>query len=319
VTDIRQALLDDTQQLCALFRTRVSVWQRWNAQGQVEDLPYEALTLYQRWLHGSRGDAAWMSVETGAIWLSHLLSGAGYPIVAADNGSVMAYAEVYHSSEPEPFGDHLHLAHIVVHPDKQSENLEDMLIQRVIEQARAMMDCRRITVSLAGYDSESTNFYAGSGFAPIAHIQRYALPARTGQSFYKATDHPNADQSQIRGWYMSVGRLEDARQHWEHLWPRLFDAVPEIRDRHTQRLHLSAAGQEAFLCCQAQLYDPRTADVYCWSPKPLTSQLLVAIRDWAHREGYRTLVLAVSDEISKLLGTEAEADPHSQQVYALDL
>ena len=68
---IRPALLDDTQAISQLFRARIDKWQRLTEQGQVEDLSYDELSIYERWLHGG----AWMSIETGAIWLSHLLSG----------------------------------------------------------------------------------------------------------------------------------------------------------------------------------------------------------------------------------------------------
>lgn len=49
--------------ISALFRARIGVWQRLDETGRVEDMPYEALTLVERWLHGG----AWMSIETGAI------------------------------------------------------------------------------------------------------------------------------------------------------------------------------------------------------------------------------------------------------------
>src|SRR5512139_2051816 len=104
---IREASLDDTQAISGLFRSRISAWQRLSAQGQVEDVPYDALTIYERWLHGG----PWMSVETAALHLSHLLRGAGMPFVVESGGVVVAYAEAYHGVEPAPFGDHLHLAH----------------------------------------------------------------------------------------------------------------------------------------------------------------------------------------------------------------
>lgn len=315
---IRQAFLDDTQAISRLFRSRISIWQRINTQGQVEDLPYEALTVYERWLHGSRSDSAWMSVETGAILLSHVLRGAGLAFVATNDNQVMAYAEAYAGSEPEPFGDHLHIAHLVADPAYANSGV-DALLRHLYEHAHNMMDCRRITVSCAGYDAESVSFYQQHGFKLLSRLQRFTLPARTGQSFYKATEHLKTEFSQIKGWHMSLGRTESARQHWEFLWTRLWDAVPEIRDRKTQRLHFSAAGQDVFLCCQQQLYVPRSAEIWCWSPKPLTSQLLVAIRDWAHREGYRTLSLIVSDEAVKVLGTEAEAEPYYQEIYGLEV
>ena len=79
---VRQATLDDTQQDCGAFQRRVPFGSGWNEQGQVEDLPYDALTIYERWLHGG----AWMSLETGAIWLSHVLSGNGLAYVMEDGG-----------------------------------------------------------------------------------------------------------------------------------------------------------------------------------------------------------------------------------------
>ena len=73
--EVRQAGLDDTGAISALFCARIPVWQRRNAQGQVENVAYDALTIYERWLHGG----PWMSIETCAILLNHLLSGGGDP------------------------------------------------------------------------------------------------------------------------------------------------------------------------------------------------------------------------------------------------
>ena len=55
---IRQPTLDDTQAISALFQAKFERWQRIDENGQVEDLPYEQLSLYERWLHGG----AWMSI-----------------------------------------------------------------------------------------------------------------------------------------------------------------------------------------------------------------------------------------------------------------
>jgi hypothetical protein len=92
MVEVRLANLDDTRAISALFRARISVWQRLDARGRVETVDYDSLTLYQRWLHGG----AWMSLETGAVFLNHLLLGAGIPLVAVNDGAVAAYAEVYH-------------------------------------------------------------------------------------------------------------------------------------------------------------------------------------------------------------------------------
>ncbi len=110
---MRGATLDDTQTISALFCAHITVWQRLSSSGKVEDIAYDSLTIYDRWLHGG----PWMSVETAAIHLSHLLRGAGIPLVIEVEGKIVAYAEAYRGTEPEPFGDHYHLAQVVVHPD----------------------------------------------------------------------------------------------------------------------------------------------------------------------------------------------------------
>jgi len=118
---------------------------------------------------------------------------------------------------------------------------------------------------------------------------------------------------------MPIGRAESARLHWETLFPRLWDAVEGMDAQPINRLHISAAGHEALVCIQRQLYDARKIDVMCWSPKPLTPPLLVALRDWAHRGGYRTLTMVLNDTNAKLLGADAELLPYQQVVYAKDL
>ena len=60
---IRQATLDDTRAISKLFCAGIERWQRMDAQGRVEDLSYEQLTIYERWLHGG----AWLSIETAAL------------------------------------------------------------------------------------------------------------------------------------------------------------------------------------------------------------------------------------------------------------
>lgn len=311
---VRPALLDDTQAICALFRSRIATWQRLDEQGRVEDKSYDALTIYERWLHGG----PWMSVETGALQISHLLRGAGLPLVAEYDGHVLAYTEAYHGVEPAPFGDHLHVAPVTVHRDYADSALADALLDNLHERARTFR-CQRLTASCALSDQEASAFYRRHGLNVIKTLRRYSLSARMGQVFYKAVEHLSANPTQIADWQMPVGRLTSARQQWETLWPRTWYAVPELRQQHAHRLHFSVAGQEAFAYCQQQLYAPRNVDVYQWSPKPLTGQMLAALRDWAHREGYRTLVMVVGDEAVPVLGAEAEPDGFEQAIYAVDV
>ncbi len=311
---IRGATLDDTQAISALFRTHISVWQRLNSAGTVEDVAYESLTIYERWLHGG----PWMSVETASIHLSHLLRGAGIPLVAEVEGQIAAYAEVYRGTEPEPFGSHYHLAQIIVHPDFGNQGIQDLVLNDLLEQARIARVSRVTANGIAG-DVQTQSLYARHGLTVLSRVSRFSLPAKSGQGFYKVVEHLNDNAQQINNWFMPVGRLGSARQQWETFWPQTWYAISEIRERRTHRLNFSASGQEALIYCQQQLYAPRNVEVYMWSPKPLTAQLLTALRDWTHREGYRTLILGVNDDNAKVLGTEAEADGYYEDVYGVKI
>ncbi len=304
---VRQATLDDTDAISRLFRSRIQVWQRLDEHNRVQTVPHESLTIYERWLHGG----AWMSIETGAIHLSHLLSGAGLALVAESGGAPTAYLEAYQGNEPPPFGNHIHLATLAVAEGTPVEQ-QAALIARVLEQAKALK-AQQVTMSRLG-DADPTLFSEHFHLTPLARVRRFSLPARQGQIFYQSSEPTSADAAQISGWMMPIGRLTNARQQWEELWWRTWDAIPEIRARKTSRLRINCAGQEALLCVQQQLYDPRSADVYCWSPKSLSNQLLSAIRDWTHRQGYRGLVMVVGDDTVKTLGTEAEPDGFTQEI-----
>jgi ribosomal protein S18 acetylase RimI-like enzyme len=308
--NIRQATLDDTQALSRLFRAHIHNWQRLNSKGQVEDVPYDALTIYERWLHGG----PWMSVETAAIHLSHLLRGAGIPLLVENDGKVIGYVELYHGQEPAPFGHHLSMTHPTVHPDLDASRLETALLNAAREESDKR-DCERLLVAVTL--AEARSFYEAQGLEKVMVIRRYTLPAKSGQGFYVTAEVLEASAADIQTWHMPVGRLSSARQQWETLWPGTWDAIPEMRQRRTHRMKFNASGQDAYVCCQQQLYVDRNADIFCWSPRPLTSQLLTAIRDWSHREGYRTLVMAVNEDTAKILGSEAEADGYFLTVYGI--
>ena len=306
---IRQASLDDTQAISQLFVGKVERWQRMNAAGQVEDLPYEQLNIYERWLHGG----AWLSIETGAVWLSHLLGGAGVPIVLLEDHAIRGYAEYFISQEPAPFHRHLHIRRLVADLDAD-QAIYDHLVTYLLEQAQKI---GRITVASTSYDHDTLRFYEGYGFSPIHEIQQYTVPTQSGNvGFYKVSAHPTGSSSQIQGWLMPIGRTESARFHWEELWPALWHGVPKIIERTLHRQHINAAGQEAYVCSQQQLYDPRNAEIYCWTPKPMSAQLMSAIRDWAHKVGYRTLTLTISEKLVPLLGSQAEKRPYQQTILA---
>jgi ribosomal protein S18 acetylase RimI-like enzyme len=310
---VRTATLDDTQAIGAVARARVGVWQRMDDAGQVQDIAYDTLTVYERWLHGG----PWMSVETGALQLGRLLLGAGIPLVATDDGErVVGYAEVYSGREPAPYGQHLHIGALYTLPD--DTDARDALVTAILQHG-ARMQAERVTANLAANDTATQTFYARHGLRQTDEIQRMTLTAKQGQVFYKAINHLSADPAHIDGWFMHVGRLGSARYQWETLWPPTWNTIPEVRERKTHRLSFTAAGNDAFVFIRQQLYMPRFADVFAWTPKPPTGQLITAIRDWAHREGYRKLVFPVVTSGVKTLGLDAEPDGYREVVLAVDL
>jgi hypothetical protein len=307
---VRPARLEDTAPISWLARAGISAWQQADSTGSVRDVPYEVLTIYDRWLHGG----PWMSIETATLHLNHLLLGGGLPFVAEAAGQVVGYAETYPGSEAAPVGDHLHLGQMLVAPE-HAEVIADALLSGVRAAAKALK-LPRLTAACASGDSASAALYARHHLGLLTSVQRMTLPARTGQGFYKVSDHPDANPMQIKGWQMPVGRIGSARQRWELLWPLTLQAVPEIARRRVQRVQMSASGQEALIYCEERPYDPRQAELSLWAPRPLTGQLLTALRDWCHKEGYRTLVLTVAEDAALVLGSEAESDGFRMEIYA---
>jgi hypothetical protein len=307
---IRPAQLDDTQAISQAFIQTVSVWQRLDAHGRVEEVSYDDLSIYERWLHGGH----WMSVETGAIYLSHLIKAGVMTLAAYDGAALVGYVEAYPSDEPAPYGEHLHIGHL--HAGDAATRTA--LLRHTLKAATGHY--RRVTVSFSAYDQETRAFFINHDFYELAQMRQYAISAQTGQGFYKAMPTTaSPPQSAIKDWHMLSGRTQSAAHHWHHLWPRHWDAIAEITAQKTHRLQLNAAGQDAFVYIQQQLYVTRAADVYCWSPKPLTGQILIALRDWAYRADYRTLNMTLAPKDAQLLGSAAEEMPYQQAIFAFDL
>lgn len=318
---IRQAVLEDTAAISALHRAPIQVWQRLDANGRVQDVAYDSLSLYERWLHGSGWQGAWMSIETGAIFLNHLLLGAGLPLVAydadvLDTRAILGCCEAYINYEPEPFGVHLHIASMLA-PDTA---ITRALLDAVIARARRLR-CTQVTFNRGDHQLlEALASVEGSPQAEIVQtVQRFSLAARTGQVFYKVTEHTEADPLQISGWTMPVGRTTSARHHWETLWTPIWNTLPDLRARKVHRLKIASGGQDAFAFVQQQLYNPRAADVSLWAVKALAAPMLTGLRDWAHREGYRTLALTVTPETARLFTAEADAEAFTASTYAIPL
>lgn len=303
---VRQALLDDTAGISALFRAEVNVWQRLDSRGYVETVPYEALTVYERWTHGG----AWLSVETAAVHLARLLRGVAIPLVALEDRDIVGYAEAYAGEEPAPIGTHLHITRLLAAPDMFTAS--DALMRRLFALC-AELDCARLTTALASAADERAPFYAGYGFKPLTQVQRWTLSTKSGQVFYKMNDFGGA--TQIDGWAMPVGRTESAAARWEALMPRHWDVIPQLAAQKVHRLSLNVAGQDALIHAAQHPFEPRRLEVSLWSARPLTAQMLSALRDWGGRQGYRALTLITDEVTARLFSGEAESDPFKRVIY----
>lgn len=304
---VRPALLDDTGGISALFRAEVNVWQRLDSRGRVETVPYESLNVYERWTHGG----AWMSIETAAVHLARLLRGAAMPFVAVEDDEIVGYVEAHGGDEPSPFGTHLHITRLITTPEMFTAS--DTLIRHLFSQCAAHR-CARLTVSLTGAADPRAEFYAGYGFQPVAQVQRYTLTTKSGQVFYKINELSSAARAE--GWAMPVGRVESAAAQWEALMPRHWDVIPQIAAQKVFRLALNVAGQDAHIHAAQHPFDVRRLDIAIWSPRPLTTQMLSALRDWSERQGYRALTLITDETTARLFGSEAETDPFKRVIYA---
>jgi ribosomal protein S18 acetylase RimI-like enzyme len=307
---VRPAKLEDCEQIAALAQTQVSIWQRWDARGRVEDVTYSSLAIYERWLHGG----VWMSLETAAIHLGRLLLGAGSAWVAEREGGIVGYLEAYHGIESEPFGTHFHIGALILDRDVAESGVDRQLIDALKAHARALKCVRLATTTTAG--EWAMRLFQEMNAQPVASLVRYALPARTGQGLYQSVADSTTDARTIAGWSMPLGRSTSARQAWEMHWLPTWDVLTPLRER-THRLRFAASGQEAYVVFQRGLYDPRVVEIACWTPRTLSNALLMALRDWSHREGYRTLSLLVPEDAVKMLGADAEADGYNQMVWIL--
>ena len=311
--EVRRARLDDTAAISELLCSRIERWQRFTAAGAVEDCRYEDLRIAERWLHGG----AWMSVETGAIHLSRLLTGAGLSLVAERKGRVVGYLEAFRSQENEPFGRHWGISYLLGRGEKtNSRQSEQALLEYLRDYAKRELPAR---VLITGTQPVEEAWYEANGFARVARARRFRMTAEGGRVFFRASAHPNEDPAQIDGWEMAIGRESSSRCQWERDWRQLWDALVEQGERRVDRFRLALAGHQALVCARQGAYHRQSVEIALWSMKPLSVQLMIALREWAFRQKYRELLLLIHEKDVSLLADSAEADGYYLDTYALNL
>lgn len=300
---VRQATLADTFAITDIHCSNVEggVFTRRNSDGTRTPVPYEELSLFERYLSGG----PWMSVEMCAVWLAHLLRhGDEIPLVAEADGLVLGEAEVTIGNEPPPYGRHLSIATLKVHQQADEAlqlELEHALMHYIKEMARVM----RVQHILAPHPMPH-DLYQQHKFQALIVRRQAVVTAKEGRVVYKALPMSDFGPEQIDGWYMPFGRFQSARHEWAHIWPGFWNGVPELVEPETSRFIIELSGQRGIYFLRQDRYQGNRADAYLWTERPLSSHMVSAARDRAARQGYDALVFHTDDKTLALMETEVK-------------
>lgn len=312
--EVRLATLQDAAAITEIHCSNVEQWLRYDANGVSEPADYADLSIFERWQHGG----PWLSLETCAIHLNRLTSGAGTPLVVEADGEVLGTAEVYDNFEAAPFQHHLSIGVLYVHRDRQRDGLGHELLDYIATMAD-LMKCDHLTVD----NPNVPEFYTHYGFHQMRSGRRVRIPTQAGRAFYQSSDLTDRNPEQVKGWHMPLGRTIAPRNAWQSLFPIDWAAgIPELLNVPIWHLKITAAGQNAILILkEADDADskPGECSVMCWSSRPLTAPLLAAIRDRANREGFDSIITSCADQDwSLLLAADAHPTEEHYTCYELD-
>jgi GNAT superfamily N-acetyltransferase len=306
---VRQATLADAASITALHNATITTWTRRLPSDEMAPAEYDELTLYERWLNGG----PWASVEMCAVHLANLLRGSdGIPLVAEIDGHIGAEAEIFIGREPEPFGYHLNIAKLTVHPNWADSGVSSALLTYIRQMGEAIR-CKRLTVA----DGEGQGqLFEHHQFSRTHNGQQIILAAREGRVFYQASDLRTFDPQLIEGWHMPLGRYQNARQEWDRLPPGFWNSVPEIVEIETARLHVLVTGHEAYALMQQDRDIPTRVHAFVWSKRPVKGLLVMTLCDWAQRHSYSEIISFAWDFTLPLLEMDFERAGAMQHLYS---
>ncbi|KAB2903850.1 MAG: GNAT family N-acetyltransferase [Anaerolineae bacterium] len=300
---VRQATLNDVQAITSLYKSHVDTWYDLNQQ----PVEYETLTLYERWRHGG----PWYSLETCAVWLAHLLQeNDAIPLVVELDGAVVGQAEVFIGKEPEPYGHHINISTLCVLKDAETEQVGEALVAYVEEMA-AVTNCKRVTVA----NPKPPEFFEKLGYR--SYMERYSvlIPAVEGHVFYKARELNDSSAQQIGGWFMPMGRFQNAREEWERMRWFIWNGIPPLVEGDWQGLTVELTGQPGILHLHQHRDNPTRVTVRLWTKNPVSSHMMMAVGDRVARMGYENMVTLVDSSARALLKDAEEISP-SRWLYA---
>jgi GNAT superfamily N-acetyltransferase len=163
-------------------------------------------------VHSDGGDP-WADPAECAIWINHRLLRGCMIDAAVLDGRVVGHAEWQVSHEPEPYGRHLYLSMLEIHPDFRGQGIGREMIEARVPTARES-GCPVIRTIP---DEDAKGFYAKLGFAVTGHIARVSAPARKadlppGWKRCGPIPHSVVKRLPLRlGWYQACSEFM-----WEH-------------------------------------------------------------------------------------------------------
>ena len=297
---VRQALLADVYAITDCYCSNVEggVFTRRNSDGTRTVMPYQELGLAERYMNGG----AWMSVETCAVWLAHLLRHDDcIPLVVEADGVVVGEAEAVIGHEPAPYGKHIHITSLCIHAEAQRQGYGSALVN-YIKQMASVTHAERVTVN---FSPAANEFLTLHGFRPLNARRQIVIPARQGRVFYKATDITEFNPTRIKTWAMPIGRYHNARHEWDKMLPGFWNGIPELVEPKIHRLEIAITNQNGLVWLEEDRYVAGRANVALWTERPITAHMVSAIRDRAAQLGYQELSMYVDDATFALTETEA--------------
>jgi GNAT superfamily N-acetyltransferase len=233
---IRLARLDDAAAVVDVHKSHVSRLYR-QIEDEQHDVGYDDLTLDERFGFGGQ----WMSVETCAVHLNHLLLRHSLPVVVELDGRIVAEMELFLGREGPRYGMNCHIGLLFVHSDFLGRGIGNKLVDYAVKMAEER-NCDSLTVASDEYHE---NFYRRCGFTfgpMMASVEVH--PARCPLEIVKLPPQVSA-QSFTWGMDMPIGRVQSSALHLSDLAEAF--AIPSYADVVKRTDFLEIGGSPALV------------------------------------------------------------------------
>jgi GNAT superfamily N-acetyltransferase len=288
---IRPAAPHDATAIAAIHCSNITRWFRWDAAHTPHPARYADLTPYERWQHGG----PWLDAGTCQHHIERLINGGGMGLVAESKGRLIAAAELHPSHEPRPYGRNLNLSTLYVHRNHQGHGVGSALLRHAIELA-------------IGYDTftvahaEAPEFYKRHGLKLAERWVQYKLPTAKSRAAYETELLPDTSYELVSGWGLPIGRYQNARHEWERTRPNTSPTFDQWRGLRLERHWLNGRNYRVAVILEESPNERSLAEVFVFTQKALTPQLVSAVRGYAHVLGFEYMHCLVRSDVQLIGG-----------------